>query len=63
MPITRIDTRIEVILSEAGNGTTTMTIVSTFASTEAMAQMVEMGMEEGMQAAMSQIDEVLAEAA
>jgi hypothetical protein len=38
-----------------------MTTVATFASREAFDQLLDMGMEEGLQAAMAQIDGVLAE--
>jgi uncharacterized protein YndB with AHSA1/START domain len=41
---------------------TEMVITTTFPSLEAMEQLVSMGMEEGLQAAMAQMDEILARA-
>jgi uncharacterized protein YndB with AHSA1/START domain len=46
---------------EPHDGGTRMVTVTTFPSAEALEQLIGMGMEEGMRAAMSQIDDVLAE--
>jgi uncharacterized protein YndB with AHSA1/START domain len=51
-----------VELAERGDGTSVL-ITSTFPSTEAMEQLVAMGMDEGLEAAMGQMDGLLAEAA
>lgn len=44
---------------DAIEGSTRMTIVSTFSSLEAMEQLLAMGMEEGLKAALGQMDAVL----
>lgn len=53
-------TIVAVTLNEMAADGSRMEIVTTFPSTEAMEQMVAMGMEEGMEAAMGQIDGILA---
>jgi uncharacterized protein YndB with AHSA1/START domain len=53
-------TRSTVTLSELPTGATRMIIETRFPSREAMEQLIEMGMEEGIQAAMGQIDAILA---
>ena len=50
---------IHVALEEVGEGTR-MSIATSFPSKEAMDQLIAMGMEEGMQAALGQIDDVIA---
>ena len=49
-----------VTLDDRDGGGTRMEITSTFPTLEAMEQLVAMGMDEGMNAAMGQIDEILA---
>jgi uncharacterized protein YndB with AHSA1/START domain len=49
-----------VTIEAIGQGTTRMTIQSTFPSTEALEQMLAMGMEEGLRTAVGQIDAILA---
>jgi len=49
-----------VTIDETGDGTTRMSIQSTFPSTEALEQMLAMGMEEGLTQAVGQIDAILA---
>lgn len=56
MPMTVMDVR----LAARDGGGVVITMVSEFASLEQLEQLVAMGMEEGLQAAMSQIDGVLA---
>jgi uncharacterized protein YndB with AHSA1/START domain len=48
-----------VTLSEASDGTTTMTIATTFSSLEGMEEILAMGAEEGMKQALAQIDDLL----
>lgn len=52
-------TTMRMQLIEQSNGSTVMTIETTFPSLEAMEQMVEMGMEEGITLAINQIDALL----
>ena len=52
-----------VTIEELGEGTTRMSIRSTFASTAAMERVLAMGMEEGLTQAVGQIDAILAEVA
>jgi uncharacterized protein YndB with AHSA1/START domain len=56
-------TTMTMTLTERAGGGTTMTLHSQFPSLEAMEQLVKMGMEEGLQAALSQIEGILADAA
>lgn len=56
-------TTCSVDLTQRVDGTTSMTIETTFPSLEAMEQMSEMGMVEGITAAVSQIDQILLTAA
>ncbi len=56
MPVTRMRLRVEPV----GQGSTRMSVTSTFASVEAMEQLVAMGMEEGMSLAVGQMDDILA---
>jgi uncharacterized protein YndB with AHSA1/START domain len=51
---------IEVSLAERPGGGTTMRIETTFPSAEAMEQLIDMGMEQGLEAALGQIDPLLA---
>ena len=55
--------RVEVTIAEAGDGRTTMSIVSSFPDTAAMEQLLAMGMQEGLTEAVGQIDAILAEQA
>lgn len=57
MPMTVMDVR----LAARDGGGVIITMVSEFASLEQLEQLVAMGMEEGLQAAMSQIDGILAD--
>jgi uncharacterized protein YndB with AHSA1/START domain len=50
---------MRVTITDQGDGTTGMSVETTFPSLEAMEQMIAMGMDEGMSAALSQIDELL----
>jgi uncharacterized protein YndB with AHSA1/START domain len=52
-----------VAIEQSADGTTRMTVVSTFPSEEAMTRLLEMGMVEGMSQAMGQMDAVVAEVA
>lgn len=52
--------RFTVTFAELPNGSTRMLIETRFPSREAMDQLVEMGMEEGLEAAMGQIEAILA---
>jgi uncharacterized protein YndB with AHSA1/START domain len=52
--------RGDVTIASDPAGGTSMTVVTSFSSVEAMEQLVAMGMVEGMQAAMGQIDAILA---
>ena len=56
-------TTMTMTLTEREGGGTTMTLHSQFSSLEAMEQLVNMGMEEGLQAALTQIEGILADAA
>ena len=56
LPMTVMDVR----LAARDGGGVVITMVSEFASLEQLEQLVAMGMEEGLQAAMSQIDGILA---
>lgn len=56
MPVSRM----HVGLTERDGGGTRVRIRTTFASQEQMEQLIEMGMEEGLQAAMSQMDALVA---
>lgn len=49
-----------VSITDAGAGTTRMTIETHYSSTEAMQQVLEMGMEEGIRQALAQSDALLA---
>lgn len=49
-----------VTLSERPGGGTDLTVVTTFESPEDMQRLIAMGMEEGIQAAIGQMDDVLA---
>jgi uncharacterized protein YndB with AHSA1/START domain len=53
---------MRVSIEGQADGRTRMTIVTAFPSLEAMEQLTAMGMEAGMKAAVSQIDDLLAEA-
>ncbi len=53
-------TRMHVSLDERGDSGTRVEIRSTFSSLEQMEQLIQMGMEEGLQAAMSQMDALVA---
>lgn len=53
-------TVMRVTLDEQPDGSTRMTVASTFDSTAAMEQVIEMGVEEGMTEALNQIDALLA---
>jgi uncharacterized protein YndB with AHSA1/START domain len=53
-------TTMTMTLTERAGGGTTMTLHSQFPSLEAMEQLVNMGMEEGLQAALTQIEGILA---
>lgn len=57
MPVTHAEARLQ----DAGEGTTRMTLVSTFPSLEALDELAQMGMVEGMSSAMGQIDALLAD--
>jgi uncharacterized protein YndB with AHSA1/START domain len=57
MPVTHAEAQ----LVDAGEGTTRMTLVSTFPSLEALDELAQMGMVEGMSSAMAQIDALLAD--
>lgn len=50
-----------VSIDDIGDGTTRMSIQTTFPSTEALEQLLAMGMEEGIRQAVGQIDVILAE--
>lgn len=53
-------TTMHLSLTGRDDGGTTVSIVSSFATLEHLEQLVEMGMLEGLQAAMGQIDDILA---
>ena len=55
-------TRMQVALSDRGDGGTNVRITSYFATLEQLEQLVEMGMEEGLQLAMGQMDAILLDA-
>jgi uncharacterized protein YndB with AHSA1/START domain len=55
-------TRMQVALSDRGDGGTNVRITSYFATLEQLEQLVEMGMEEGLQVAMGQMDAILLDA-
>ena len=53
--------RVEVTIADAGDGRSTMTILSSFPDTAAMEQLLAMGMQEGLTEAVGQIDAILSE--
>jgi uncharacterized protein YndB with AHSA1/START domain len=60
---TRMATRIEPAVLDGGIDGTLSTMVSTFASAEQLSEMLAMGMDEGLRAAISQVDDLIAEGA
>lgn len=56
MPVTHAEARLDDI----GDGSTRMTLISTFPSLEALDELAAMGMVEGMSSALGQIDALLA---
>jgi uncharacterized protein YndB with AHSA1/START domain len=59
MPTMTMDATVEAL----AEGSTQMTLVTTFASLDQMQQLLDMGMEEGMTAAWGQMDDIVASAA
>lgn len=57
MPVTHAEVRLDDI----GDGSTRMTLISTFPTLEALDELAAMGMVEGMSSALAQIDALLAD--